>query len=235
MAKQLTINAKSREPKQPNALRASGFIPATIYGHSFKSISVQVNAKEFSKVPYKAYSHINELVIDGNERCPVLIRNVQVDSIRDFVLNIEFYRIKSDEKVKVKVPLNYIGHSSAITAGGILIVVHSEIEIQCLPKDIPDVVEVNLEQIIEIGQAICARDLKPGENIQVLAKPEEVLVKVEIPKTHEIEEPTATQAVAAPEAAQAQAETQAPQAAGGKEAPPQAASKAQPQEKTPKK
>ena len=194
MAKQLTINAKQREKKTPNKLRSEGFVPATVYGHGFDSHSVQINAKEFSKIPHKAYSHINELNIDG-ERFPVLIRNVQVDPIRDTFLNVEFYKIKSDEKLTVKVPLNYLGHSPAIVAGGILIVSHNEIEIQCLPKDIPDAIDVNLEEIKEIGQAIHSKDLKIPGNIQILAKPEEVLVKVEIPKTHEIEEAAPVAAV----------------------------------------
>ena len=229
MAKQLTINAKQREKKTPNKLRSEGFVPATVYGHGFESHSVQINAKEFSKVPHKAYSHINELNIDG-ERFPVLIRNVQVDPIRDKFLNIEFYKIKSDEKIKVKVPLNYLGHSPAIVAGGVLIVSHNEIEIQCLPKDIPDAIDVNLEEIKEIGQAIHSKDLKISGNIQILAKPEEVLVKVEIPKTHEIEEAAPATAVAegaaaVPAAGAAEGATAASgaAAASGKEAPGKAA------------
>ena len=240
MAKQLTINAKQREKKTPNKLRSEGFVPATVYGHGFESNSIQVNAKEFSKVPHKAYSHINELNIDG-EKFPILIRNVQVDPILDKFLNIEFYKIKSDEKIKVKVPLNYVGHSQAIAAGGILIVSHNEIEIQCLPKDIPDAIDVNLEEIKEIGQAIHPKDLKVSENIQLLAKPEEVLVKVEIPKTHEIEEaapvaaavegaavPAAGAAEGAPAAAPGAAAPAGKEAAGkaaapGKEAPGKAA------------
>ncbi|OGI06756.1 MAG: hypothetical protein A3I68_08415 [Candidatus Melainabacteria bacterium RIFCSPLOWO2_02_FULL_35_15] len=223
MAKQLTINAKQREKKTPNKLRSEGFVPATVYGHGFESHSIQINAKEFSKVPYKAYSHINELNIDG-EKFPVLIRNVQLDPVLDKFLNIEFYKIKSDEKIKVKVPLNYTGHSPAIVAGGILIVSHNEIEIQCLPKDIPDTIDVNLEEIKEIGQAIHSKDLKVSENIQILAKPEEVLVKVEIPKTHEIEEAApalaAAEGAAAAPAAEGAAAAGAPGAAAptGKEA-----------------
>ena len=223
MAKQLTINAKNREKKTPNKLRSEGSVPATVYGHGFDSHSIQVNAKEFSKVSYKAYSHINELNIDG-EKFPVLIRNVQMDPILDKFLNIEFYKIKSDEKIKVKVPLNFIGHSPAIVAGGILIVSHNEIEIQCLPKDIPDAIDVNLEEIKEIGQAIHSKDLKISGDIQILARPEEVLVKVEVPKTHEIEEAAPAVAVAAEGAAPAAEGAAAPGAAApGKEAPGKAA------------
>lgn len=188
MAKTLTIKAKPRENKKPNALRASGFVPATVYGHGFESKSIQINAKDFSKIPHKAYSHINQLDIDGMEKCDVLIRNVQVDPIRDNYLNIEFYKIKSDEKIKVKVSLNYIGHSSAVTAGGVLIVSLNEIEVQCFPKDIPDIIDVNLDKITEIGQAIHVRDLTAPPEVQILAKPDEVIVHVEVPKTHIVEE-----------------------------------------------
>lgn len=223
MAKALVIKAKDRENKKPNQIRREGFIPATVYGHGFTSKSIQINAKEFSKVPHKAYSHINELEING-ENLPVIIRNVQTDPVYDEFLNIEFYRIKSDEKIKVKVPLNYIGHSPAVVAGGVLIVSLNEIDVQCLPKDIPDFIEVNLEDIKEIGQGIQAKDLKMPEHIQVLTRTEELLAKVEIPRTHEVEEKVVTPEAAVPGAAPA-AEAQAPaagiQAATSKE--PQAA------------
>jgi len=229
MAKAITIKAKPRESKKPNALRRSGFVPATIYGHGFSSESVQVNAKEFSKIPHKAYSHINELDIEGKEKYPVLIRNVQVDPVLDNYLNIEFYRIKSDEKLSLKVPLNYTGHSPAVTAGGVLIVSFDEIEIQCLPKDIPDAIDVDLEQITEIGQAIHAKDLKIGSGIKIIARGEEVLARVEVPKTHEVEEEkpvTAEGAVPAEGAATpAEGAATATPAAGGKEAATPAAAK----------
>ena len=221
MAKSLLIKAKPRENKKPNALRASGFVPGTVYGHGFESKAIQISAKEFSKIPHKAYSHINELEIN-EEKYPVLIRNVQIDPVKDFYLNIEFYRIKSDEKIKVKVSLNYVGHSPAVLAGGVLIVSFNEIEIQCLPTDIPDAIDVSLEQIIEIGQAIHARDLKVPETIHILAKPDEVLAHVEIPKTHIVEEEAPT-----PVAGAIPAEGVAP-AAEGAAATPTAAKEAAP-------
>lgn len=206
MSKQLLIKAKPREKKNPNLIRQAGFVPATVYGHGLASQSIQLNAKEFSKIPHKAYSHINELEVEGQEKFPVLIRSVQIDPVRDNYLNIEFYKIKSDEKIKVKVPLNYIGHSDAVLAGGVLIVSYNEIEIQCFPGDIPDVIDINLELIKEIGQSIHAGDLKIDQKIQILAKSQEVLAKVEIAKTHEVEEEKPTvAAVPVGEAAPAEA------------------------------
>ncbi|MBI3590011.1 MAG: 50S ribosomal protein L25 [Candidatus Melainabacteria bacterium] len=219
MAKQLTIKAKPREDKKPNALRALGYVPATIYGHGFSSESVQVNAKDFSKIPHKAYSHINQLDVEGKEKYPVLIRNVQVDPVKDNYLNIEFYRIKSDEKIKVKVAINYMGHSPAVVVGGVLIVSLSELEIQCLPNDIPDAIDADLGQILEIGQSIQVKDLKVSDKINLLHRKEEVLAKVEIPKTHEVEEekaPTVAEGIVAAAPVEG---AQAVPVAGSKEAP----------------
>ena len=198
MPKSLTIKAKEREDKKPNALRASGFVPATVYGHGLASKSIQINTKEFLKVPYKAYSHINQLDIEGKEKYDVLIRNVQVNPVRDDLLNIEFYKIKSDEKLKLKVSLNYTGHSSAVTAGGVLIVSFNEVEIHCLPKDIPDTIDIDLSKITEIGQAIHARELTAPPGVQILTKPDEVIVHVEVPKTHVVEEVAPVTAEAVP-------------------------------------
>ena len=225
MAKQLIIKAKKRENKKPNALRASGYIPATVYGHDFESQSVQVNEKEFLKIPHKAYSNINQLVLD-EEKHDVLIRDVQIDPVRDNYLNIQFYKIRSDEKIKVKVPLNYVGHSEAVIIGGVLIVSLNEIEIQCFPRDIPEAIEVNLEEIKEIGQSIQVKDLKVKEGISIIAKPSEVLVKVEVAKTHEIEEaaPTVLPGEVPAEGAAPSEGAQAAAPAGTKETP-QAVSK----------
>ena len=243
MAKSLLIKAQPRENKKPNALRASGFVPATVYGHGFESKSIQINAKEFSRIPHKAYSNINQLEIDGQEKYDVLIRNVQVDPVRDFFLNIEFYKIRSDEKIKVKVPLSFLGHSPAVTAGGVLIVSFNEIEIQCLPKDIPDTIDVHLEGITEIGQAIHSKDLKVKEGVQILARADEVIAKVEVPKTHIVEEaapvagaeaiPTAEAAGATPASGTAPTAAPGKEATGAKQAP--GASAKAPEAKQPKK
>jgi large subunit ribosomal protein L25 len=220
MSKAILIKAKEKENKTPNALRRDGFIPATVYGHSLKSFSVQVNAKEFSKIPHKAYSHINELELSGKDKFPVIIRNVHRDPVRDTYYNIEFYKINEKEKIKVKVALNYTGVSEAVVKGGILIVSQTEIEVQCLPMNIPDAIDVDLSVITEIGQVIHAGDLKVTDGIIVLAKKEEILVKVEVPKTHEVEAPKAEAAAATPAAgAAAPAAGAAAPAAGGKAAP----------------
>ncbi len=219
MSKAILIKAKEKENKTTNAIRRDGNLPATIYGHSLKSISVQVNAKDFSRIPHKAYSHINELEIEGKEKFPVIIRNVHKDPVTDVYYNVEFYRINENEKIKVRVPLTYIGHSEAVTKGGLLIISHNEIEIQCFPKNIPDFISVDLSAITEIGQSLHAGEIKVSDDILILAKKEEILVKVEVPKTHEVESAKPAEAAAAAGAAPAAGAAAAPAAAAGKATP----------------
>ncbi|MBI1857983.1 MAG: 50S ribosomal protein L25 [Candidatus Melainabacteria bacterium] len=216
MARQLTIKAKPREDKKPNAIRREGFIPATLYGHGFESKSIQINARAFAKIPHKAYSALNQLEIEGDDNCTVLIKDVQMDPVKDKFLNIEFLKIRSDEKVKVKVSLNFIGHSEAVVAGGVLVVSHNEVEIQCLPQDIPDSIEVNLEEIKEIGQSIHIKDLKVSSAVNLLQHPDEILVKVEIPKEHKVEEEVPVEEALAVEGAAVPAEGEAAAPAEGK-------------------
>lgn len=204
MSKQLLIKAKPRENKKPNALRREGFIPATLYGHHIEAKSIQVNQKEFSKFPYKAYSHLNTLEIEGDlQSHDVLIKTVQMDPVKDTYLNIEFYQITKGEKVKLKVAIKYIGHSSAVTAGGVLLVSKNDLEVSCLPKDIPDNIEANLELITEVGGTLTVKDLKFPEGVIPTLHGNEVLAKVEQPKTHSVEDETPAAAATTTEAAAA--------------------------------
>lgn len=212
MAKQLLIKAKPREDKKPRALRREGFVPATLYGHNMESRSIQVNAREFSRIPHKAYSHLNKLEIEGDqEPHDILIKDVQRHPYRDIYENIQFYQITRGEKIKIKVPLKFEGHSPAITLGGMLIVSHNDVEIQCLPKDIPDDIKVNMEEITEIGQSIHAKDLKAPEGVEVTTHESETIVKVEAPKVHQVEdEKPAEEAAAEGDAAKAEGDAAKP-------------------------
>lgn len=203
MSKAILIKAKARENKKPNSIRRDGDIPATLYGHHIEAKSIQVNAKDFSKVPYKAYTQLNKLEIEGDKEAhDIIIKKVHSDPVKDNVLNIEFYQITKGEKVRIKVPLKFLGHSPAVTLGGVLLIAHNDIEIQCLPKDIPDEIEINLEDLKEVGQSILTKNLKFPENVIPLTNTNEVLVKVETPKTHSVEEEKPAEAAAAtPEAA----------------------------------
>lgn len=184
----IKLAVKPREEKKPNLLRREGQIPATLYGPGQPSENVQVEAKEFSRLPAAAYSHMIELDIAGKST-NAIIRDVQRVSTNSNVLNVEFYRVRLDHKLTVTVPLKYIGASPAVVAGGQLVEIFQEVEIECLPNDIPDFVEVDLSQIIEIDTALHISDLKVSDKIEILVPQDEVVAKVITPREIIEEEP----------------------------------------------
>lgn len=195
----ITLTLEEREPKKPNRLRREGKIPATVYGRGVASRSVQVSAKEFSRLPAAAYSHIVEL--NGGElgKFGALIRNVHRKATTHEVLNIEFYRVQEDRKITVQVPIKLVGESAAVQKGGQLLEVHQEVSIECLPKDIPDFIEVDISRIEEIDEGIHYADLPVSPAVKILNPLDDVLVRVVAPRVATVEEEKpAEEAIPAP-------------------------------------
>jgi len=203
------LKVEHREAKKPNLLRREGKIPATVYGHGIPSQAVQVDEREFSKLPPAAYSHIVELSGGKDAAVSALIRNVQRKPTTHQVLNIEFYRVQADRKLTVTVPLKFIGSSPAVAAGGQLVEVHQEAEIECLPGDIPDNIEVDLSLIELIEQGIHFSELKVPPVIKILNPADEIVVRVVAKKAVVEEKPAAAAAAPGAEAAAAPAPTPA--------------------------
>jgi large subunit ribosomal protein L25 len=193
----IKLQLQNRDPKKPNKLRSEGKIPATLYGPGQPSESLQVDEKTFSRLPSAAFSHVIELETESG---PVnaLIREVQRRSTTHKPLNIEFYRVSADHKLTMTVPLSFVGESPAVALGGILTEIYQEAEIECLPKDIPDSIEVDLSKIIEIEQGLHFSDLTVPSGVEILNPPEEIIVRVVEPRVIvEEEKPAAEEGAAA--------------------------------------
>jgi large subunit ribosomal protein L25 len=169
------------ESSKPNKLRREGKIPGTLYGPGVSSDSIQVDAREFSRLPVAAYSHIVELQTAKGPTA-ALIRNVQREHTTNRVLNIEFYRVASDRKVTVAVPLSFVGASAAVQAGGVLQENYTTADIECFPGDIPDNIEVDISNIKELDHALHFSELKLPKGVVILNPHEEVVCRVVSPK-----------------------------------------------------
>jgi large subunit ribosomal protein L25 len=209
----LKLDARQGKHKA-NQLRRQGKIPGTLYGPGVASKSVEVDEREFSRLPAAAYSHIVDLVGGEEGSVSALIRNVQRKHTTHEVLNIEFYRVAADRKLTVTVPLKIVGTSPAIGLGGVLTRNYDEAEVECFPADIPDFIEVNIATIVELDTGIYFGDLKVSDKIKILNPHEEVVVRVVTPRAEKEEEAPA--AAAAAEGAAAPAEGAAAPAAGAK-------------------
>ena len=206
-------------------LRAEGLIPAHVFGHKVKTEHIQVKSGDFSKV-YDAAGEtgIVDLAIDSQKK-PVLIRNVQVHPVTDEPLHIDFYQVNLAEKVKVNVPLEIIGEAPVVEKKiGLLLTPVSELEIEALPTDLPEKIEINVEKLENVGDEVKVKDLAVDRSkIEVLTDSELVVAQIGELVTKEME---AVEAEIESEKAEAVAEA-APAAEGeprpeeGREAAPE--------------
>ena len=187
----LILKAKKREAsgKKVNSLRKEGFIPAVIYGKEAKSASLIVGKKDFQKVFKQVGENtLIDLDIDGGETRKVLISDPQIDPVTDEPIHVDFHQVKLTEKVQAEVPLEFVKEEEALAIKeleGTLIKEKDEIEVECLPIDIPHSIEVDVSFLKTFDDIIHISDLNIPSNVKVLDDPEEVVATVMPPRSEE--------------------------------------------------
>ena len=155
--------------------RVSGLIPAILYGHKQESMMFLLNEKEFSTVLNTEAKMVN-LKWNGSEEI-TLIKDVQFDTFGRKILHVDFVRIALTEKVTTHVPVVLYGTSQGVKEGGILDHALKEIEIECLPTEIPKNIRINISELA-IGNTIHISDLELPANAKVLGNPDAIVVSV---------------------------------------------------------
>ena len=177
----ITLKLEGREKnKKPNQLRRCGKIPATVYGPETKAESFQICSDNFTRLSAAAFSQVIELETPGGG-VKALIRQVQRKHVTSEVLNVEFYQVASSRKLTVTVPLKFVGVSPAVQKGGLLVYLQQSAELECLPGDIPDNLEVDVSKIEEIEHGIHFSELKTPNGVKILNPHEELVARV-VPK-----------------------------------------------------
>lgn len=176
--------------RKVKTLRRQGIIPAHVFGHKVKTEHIQVKAHDFKKVFEKAGETGIIALSVGAEKKPVLIRGTQVHPLTDDLLHIDFYQVNLSEKVTVNVPLEIIGEAPAVEKKiGLLLTPITEIEVEALPGDLPENIEVDISNLIDIGYEIKIKDLKIDRSkIEVLVEEELVVAQIGELVTKEMEE-----------------------------------------------
>ena len=204
------LNAEIRTEKGKNAcsrLRRRGLIPAVVYSHG-STESIQVNKREFSKL---FHGRISESVLIGlnlpkaeEPEQMVIVKDYQLDPVTDEVVHLDFYKVTSGEKIQTRVSVVTGGTSKGERMGGILEVIERELEIECLPADLPEKVEIDVTNL-ELGHSIHISDLPVSGSMKYLGDPGRVVVTVVIPKAvvEEVVEEVAPEAAEAAEGAEA--------------------------------
>jgi large subunit ribosomal protein L25 len=173
------------------ALRRQGRLPAVVYGPKADPIKLDVDIKELEQVfrKGKLAQTVLELVIDGDKknRRPVMIKELQQHPVSGNFLHADFYEIDLKRKLSVMVPVVPKGISKGVEMGGIMNIVRREIEVLCLPSQIPEAIEVDVSEL-DIGDSIHVEDLPREGDIEIPAEVNFTVLTVVSPKMEEVEE-----------------------------------------------
>jgi len=175
------INARKRDikGKKPGVLRREGEIPGVLYGHKSEPTPIVLNAKELNRALMGlTSSSIVTLDVEGTEHS-ALIREKQRDYLRNQIIHIDFQVLALDEKIRTRIEIALSGVAPAVKEfSGVVLTEKEYIEVEALPKDLPERIVVNLDSLKEIGDVIRIKDLDFSEKVTVLDDLEDVIVSV---------------------------------------------------------
>lgn len=183
------------------SLRRSGLVPAVIYGKSRPSQALTVNPEDLkNKMSGNAIFDLSITAAGDEIKETVMIKEVQKDPIKGELLHIDFHHISMDEKITVNVSLNLIGEAPGVREGGVLQQVLREVEIECLPLDIPEALQLDISEL-EMGNSMLVNDLEVPENIEIKTPFDEAIVTIVVPteEEEELEEETEGDELTEPE------------------------------------
>ena len=206
----IVIPATKREVigKKVGALRRAGKLPAVLYGHNIETTPIMIDARTGTQMLAKlTSSSLVTVDLEGKEFL-TLVREKQRDYLKNCLLHVDFNVVSLTEKMHVKVGIELTGTAPAVKDFNAMIThVLSELEVECLPQNLPERFQVDISSLAAIGDRVCVRDIVlPGE-VKILADPEEIIAVASAPtKEVVVEEAPAEEGEAAPEAAAAEPE-----------------------------
>jgi large subunit ribosomal protein L25 len=187
---EVVLQARPRDVigKQVKALRREGRLPAVLYGRGFKPISVTLDMREASRIlPAITSSHLVVIELDG-DRHTALVREKQRHPVQGTLQHVDFMVVSMTEKLRANVMIELVGEAPAVREfNGVLVTGTDQVEVESLPRDLPERIEVDLTNLVAIGNSIHVRDLAVSKGVEVLTDPDEMVVLVTAPEVEEVE------------------------------------------------
>lgn len=205
----IKLSAQLREKKER---LNPDFMFGVLYGKGVENKSIKIKKSDFNKV-FSEAGESNLIDLDlGAESVKVLVKDTQRDIIKNFFTHVDFYQVNMKEKITTEIPLHFIGEAKAIKElGGALIKDMDSLEVECLPSELVDHIDVDISVLKTFDDAIRVNDLVLPKGLTLVHHTNEMIAAVKEPKVEE--EPVAAEAAAAPVAgAPAAAGTAAPEA-----------------------
>ncbi len=182
--KRTQINKASR-----SALRKEGRVPAVFYSKHHEPMSIDVSERALHPLVFTSKTHLIALNLEGQEDLECIIKDVQFDPVTEKIVHVDLLGLKKGEKIQIEVPVQLVGTPIGIKEGGILQHTLHKLEIECLPINIPEHIEINVTDL-KLGSAIHIADLK-FENLEILNSPDSIVASVVHPKIEKEETPAA--------------------------------------------
>lgn len=202
MAEKYTLDAQPRTilGKKVKQLRRQGFVPVSVFGPKIEPMNLQIPYRPLQVTLAKAGgTHLIDLQVDGSATT-VLARRVQRDVLRGDILHVDFFAVDLASSIKADVPLHFINESPAVaTNQGILIAGASTLTVETLPANLPGQIEIDLGQLVNVGDSIHVRDINLGPDIAIVNDPNEMIAQISQPSAARAEEEEAAEAAAAEE------------------------------------
>ncbi|MCF8261434.1 MAG: 50S ribosomal protein L25 [Melioribacteraceae bacterium] len=188
------LEAKKREPMTKgnlNTLRKEGFVPGVFYSGGNEPTVITVPKNKINPFVFTSSSNIIGLSVDGGEENRCIIKDVQFHPVTDEVMHFDLYGLTAGQELQMEIPVLITGSKpEGVQEGGILTIGAHRLEVSCLPKNIPDHLEVDASAL-KMGDSIFVKDLN-FENIKIVSSEETMVVAIQAPR---LEEEVATEEV----------------------------------------
>ena len=199
----VVLKATKREVlgRKVGALRRAGKLPAVLYGHGIESTPVTLEAHEAAlKLSHVTSSSLMMIDLDGTEY-PALVREKQRDYLKNRLLHVDFQVISMTEKVTTKVGIELTGTAPAVKEfSAVIVTVINELEVECMPQDLPARVVIDISGLTDVGSGIHVRDIFISDKVKILDDPAEMVVVASATRAEKVaEEEVPAEEEAAPE------------------------------------
>jgi large subunit ribosomal protein L25 len=179
----IVLEAKERkviDKKNRNALRKEDRVTGVLYSKRIEPISIDVARKSLNPLVFTTKAHIISLKVDGHDDHECVIKDIQFDPVTDKIVHFDLLGLTRGEKFQLEVPIKFIGNAIGVKEGGILQEILHKINIECLPVNIPQSLEIDISNL-KVGTSIHVKDLN-FENIEILNPADAIVVTVSVPK-----------------------------------------------------
>lgn len=186
---QLSADTRTIFGRKTKQLRAKGIIPGNIFGKKIKSQAIELASSTLLTTMRQAgETGLIHLKIKGDDKThPVLVSGYAQDPVTGAMLHVDFHEVDLKQKVTATVPLKTVGESEAVKSGMVLVMMKNELEVEALPTDLPDNIEVDISILTEVGATIHAKDLKfDRSKVTVEMALDEVIATIQEPAKEEV-------------------------------------------------